>query len=392
MIQSLIKREQKRQDTKINMIASENMVSKNVLKAMGSCFTNKYAEGYPSARYYAGNEIVDCVEEYACDLAKKLFLCEHANVQPHSGSQANQAAYMAILKPGDTILSMSLDAGGHLTHGASVSQAGQIYKIVQYGLDANGVIDYAGIEKLAKSTKPKLIVAGGSAYSLVIDFERISKIAKSVEAYFMVDMAHFAGLVAAGFYPNPCKFADIVTSTTHKTLRGPRGGIILCREELAKAVDKAVFPGVQGGPLVHIIAAKAVCFEEALQPTFKTYIKNVIDNTAYLCKKLQESGIKMICNGTQTHLFLIDLTDTDKTGAQVSQDLEDKFGIIVNKNKIFNDKRSAKETSGIRVGCAFITNNKKVDKNVLEEIADCFKTVILGTSAPKIKLLKKVFK
>jgi glycine hydroxymethyltransferase len=286
---------------------------------------------------------------------------------------------------------MSLDAGGHLTHGAPVSQSGQIYKITHYGLDKDGVIDYVGIEKLAKEIKPKLIVAGGSAYSLIIDFDRISKVAKSVGAYFMVDMAHFAGLVAAGFYPNPCKWADIVTSTTHKTLRGPRGGIILCKSELAKAVDKAVFPGIQGGPLMHIIAAKAVCFEEVLQPSFKIYIKNVIDNTAYLCKRLESLGIKTI-NGTETHLFLIDLTNTNKTGAQVSKELEEKYNIIVNMNKIWGDKRSARETSGVRVGCAFITNNKKVDKNVLNEIADCFASVILDKPAPNLKLLKKVFK
>lgn len=375
------------------MIASENVVSDDVLAAMGSCLTNKYAEGYPQARYYAGNAIVDLVEEYAIDLAKKIFLCDHANVQPHSGSQANQAAYMAVVKPGETILSMSLDAGGHLTHGAKVSQAGQIYNIVHYGLDKDGVLDYAQIEELAKKHKPKLIVAGGSAYSLIIDFDRIAKVAKSVGAYFMVDMAHFAGLVAAGLYPNPCQYADIVTSTTHKTLRGPRGGLILCRADLAKAIDKAVFPGIQGGPLMHIIAAKAICFEEALQPTFKTYSQNVINNTAYLCKSLQDAGIKMIAGGTQTHLFLIDLTDCPKTGEQVQNELEEKFGIVVNKNKIFNDKRTAKETSGIRVGLPHITNNKKVDINALNEIRDCITHVILGTpEKPKTKILNRIFR
>jgi glycine hydroxymethyltransferase len=391
-IKELIERENKRQRQKINMIASENFASKNVMAACGSCLTNKYSEGYPNARYYAGQENTDAVESYAIDLAKKIFGAEHANVQPHSGSQANQAAYFAILKPQDTILSMSLDAGGHLTHGAKPTQTGQVYNIVQYGLDEKGLLDYDQIEKLAKQHKPKLIVAGGSAYAMIIDFERISKIAKSVGAFFMVDMAHFAGLVAANLYPNPCKFADIVTSTTHKTLRGPRGGLILCRGELAKQIDKAVFPGIQGGPFMHIIAAKAVCFEEALQPSYKIYMQNVVKNTAYLCNKLQKAGIKMVGGGTETHLFLVDLTETQKSGKQVQEELEQKFKIVVNKNKIFNDKRGATETSGIRVGLAFITNFKKLDKNALDELADIFTHVILGKPEPKIKYLKRVFK
>ena len=392
MIFSLIKREQKRQFSKINMIASENIASKDVMRAMGSCLTNKYAEGYPGARYYGGGEIVDLVEDYARDLAKKLFMAEHANVQPHSGSQANAAAYMAVLKPGDTILAMSLDAGGHLTHGAKVNFSGQIYNIVPYGLDEKGVLDYDGIEKLAKQHKPKLIQAGATAYSLVIDFERLSKIAKSVGACFMVDMAHFAGLVAAELYPNPCIWADIVTSTTHKTLRGPRGGLILCKAELAKQIDKAVMPGTQGGPLMHIIAAKAVCFEEAMRPTFRTYIQNVINNTSYLCKALQAAGLKIISGGTQTHLFLVDLTETDKTGKQVQEELETRFKVVVNKNKIFGDKRNAVETSGIRVGLPFISNFRKVDKNALDELRDIFVHVIKGGPEPKIKILNKIFK
>ena len=392
MIQKLIRREQFRQSTTINMIASENTVSENVMRAMGSCLTNKYSEGYAGARYYAGNEITDLVEEYAVDLAKKIFMADHANVQPHSGSQANQAVYMAMLKPGATILSMSLDAGGHLTHGAKVSQSGQIYKIVHYGLDANGVIDYAQIEILAKQHKPKIIIAGGSAYSLIIDFERIAKICRENSCLFMVDMAHFAGLVATGFYPNPMKFADIVTSTTHKTLRGPRGGLILCKAEHAKAIDKAVFPGVQGGPLMHIIAAKAVCFEEAMQESFKTYMQKVINNTAYLAKGLQSAGMKLVGGGTESHLILIDLSDTQKSGAQVQDELEKRFGIVVNKNKIWGDKRSAQETSGIRLGLPFITNNKRVDKNVLDEIRDIFAHVILGTPEPKIRYIKKAFR
>jgi len=388
----LIKREEKRQFSKINMIASENIASRDVMRATGSCLTNKYAEGYPGKRYYAGNEITDRIEEYAIDLAKKLFFADHANVQPHSGSQANAAAYMAVLEPGDTVLMMSLDAGGHLTHGAKVNFSGKTYNVVPYGLDENGVINYAEIEALAKKHKPKLIQAGSTAYALQIDFERISKVAKSVDAVFMVDMAHIAGLVAADLHPNPCLWADIVTTTTHKTLRGPRGGLILCKEAFAKAIDKAVFPGLQGGPFMNVIAAKAVCFEEALQPNFKGYIKNVIDNTAYLCKGLQEKGIKMVGGGTETHLFLVDLTDCSKTGIQVRDELDQKFNVVVNQNKIFGDKRSAMETSGIRVGLPFITNFKKVDKNALDELRDIFVHVIKGGPEPKIKVLKKIFK
>jgi glycine hydroxymethyltransferase len=392
MIKELIKKEELRQRRCINMIASENRASQAIMDACGSVFTNKYAEGYPSARYYAGNENADAVENYARDLAKKLFNAEHANVQPHSGSQANQAAYMAVLKAGDTILSMSLDAGGHLTHGAKVSQSGQIYKIVNYGLDQNGVLDYAQIEKLAKEHKPKLIVAGGSAYSLIIDFARIKKAADAVGALFMVDMAHFAGLVAVGLYPKPTESAGIGTSTTHNTLRGPRGGLILCRSALAPAIDKAVFPGIQGGPFINVIAGKAICFEEASQPMFKTYIQNVVNNTAYLCKTLQDAGVKMISGGTQSHLFLIDLTKTEKSGKAVQEELESKFNIVVNKNKIFNDPRNATETSGIRVGLAFITNFRGLNKCALDELGDIFKHVILGTPAPTIKHLKKIFK
>jgi glycine hydroxymethyltransferase len=391
VIEELIKKERAREFAAVNMIASENLVSDAIMAAMGSCLTNKYAEGYPNARYYGGNEITDQVETYAIEKAKELFGAEHANVQPHSGSQANQAAYLAILKPHDTILSMSLDAGGHLSHGAKVSQVGQFYNIVNYGLDANGILDYDGIEKLAAEHKPKVIVAGGSAYSLVIDFERIARVAKSVGAYFMVDMAHFAGLVAAGLYPNPCKSADIVTSTTHKTLRGPRGGLILCKSELAKAIDKAVFPGIQGGPLMHIVAAKAICFEEALAPSFKTYTRAVLENTAYLCGALRDRGLKIVSGGTETHLFLIDLTDSAKTGKQVQDELE-TFGIVVNKNKIFGDKRGAIETSGVRVGLAFITNFKGLDKNALDEIRDIFLHVISGAPKPQIKFLNKIFK
>lgn len=391
-IQKLIKQESKRQWSKINLIASENIASKNVMNAMGSCLTNKYAEGYPGARYYSGCEVVDQVEDYCRELACKLFDAEHANVQPHSGSSANMAVYMALIKPGDTILSMSLDAGGHLTHGAAVSFSGKLYHVVNYGLDDKGVIDYKNLEKLAKENKPKMIVAGCSAYSLMIDFERIAKIAKSVGALFMVDMAHFAGLVAAGIYPNPVKYADVVTTTTHKTLRGPRGGLILCKKEFAKAIDKAVFPGCQGGPLMHVIAAKAVCLEEAFTPEYRDYIKRVIQNTNYLCDGLKKAGIEIISGKTETHLFLIDLRKTAKSGHQVQDELEQKFGIVTNKNKIQNDPRTAIETSGIRIGLAFITNLKKVDHNVLDEIKDCIVSVILDKPAPVLKYIPRVFK
>jgi len=390
-ISKLIKTEERRQFSKINLIASENLSSQAVMNAMGSCLTNKYAEGYPDARYYGGCEVIDEVENHARDLAKKLFHAEHANVQPHCGSAANMAAYMACLKPGDTILAMHLDAGGHLTHGAKVSFSGVIYNCVHYGLDENGVLNYAEIERLAKQHKPKMIVTGGSAYSLVIDFERIAKIAKEVGAVFTVDMAHFAGLVAAGLHPNPCEWADIVTSTTHKTLRGPRGGMILCKADFAKAIDKAIFPGIQGGPLMNVIAAKAVCFEEALCPGFKTYQQDVINNTKYLCEKLKEAGVKIVSGGTETHVFLIDLTDSKKSGREVQEELA-KHNIVVNKNKIYGDKRSAVETSGIRIGLPFITNFKKVNNHALDELKDIIVAVINDTPVPQAKILNKIFR
>jgi len=391
-IQKLIKDENKRQWSKINLIASENIASKNVMAAMGSCLTNKYAEGYPGARYYSGCEVVDQVENYCRDLACKLFEADHANVQPHCGSAANMAVYFALLKPGDTILSMSLDAGGHLTHGAKVSFSGKLYNVVNYGLDKDGILDYKSLEKLAKQHKPQIIVAGCSAYSLVIDFERIAKLAKSIGAYFMVDMAHFAGLVAAGLYPNPMKWADVVTTTTHKTLRGPRGGMILCKEEFAKAIDKAVFPGSQGGPLMHVIAAKAVCLEEAFTPNYRRYMEKVMQNTNYLCEELKKEGIKIISGKTETHLFLIDLRDTNKSGRQVQDELEQKFGIVTNKNKIQDDPRTAVETSGVRIGLPFITNLKKVNRNVLDEIKDCIVSVVLDKPEPVLKYIPKIFK
>lgn len=392
MIKALIKKENRRQWQKVNLIASENIASKNVMRAMGSCLTNKYAEGYPGARYYSGCEVVDEVENYCRDLACKLFQAEHANVQPHSGSSANMAVYLATINPGDTILSMSLDAGGHLSHGANVSFSGKIYNIVNYSLDKNGVLDYKNLEKLAKEHHPKIIVAGGSAYSLIIDFAKIAKIAKAVGAIFMVDMAHFAGLVAAGLYPNPVKYADIVTTTTHKTLRGPRGGMILCKKEFAKAIDKAVFPGCQGGPLMNVVAAKAVCLEEAMTPAYRTYMNKVLQNTNYLCEGLKKEGIEIISGRTETHLFLIDLRNTKKSGREVQDELEQKFGIVTNKNKIQDDPRTARETSGIRIGLPFITNLKKVDYHVLDEIKDCLVSVILDRPAPVLRYIPRVFK
>jgi glycine hydroxymethyltransferase len=392
VIEKLIRAEARRQFSKINLIASENLASPAVMAAMGSCLNNKYAEGYPGARYYGGNEVVDQVENYARDLVKHIYGADHANVQPHCGSSANMAAYMAVLKPGDTILSMSLESGGHLTHGAKCSFSGQLYNVVHYGLDANGVLDYAAIERLAKQHKPKLILTGGSAYSLIIDFARIAKIAEETGAIFMVDMAHFAGLVAAGLYPNPCEYADIVTSTTHKTLRGPRGGLILCKQQYAQAVDKAVFPGTHGGPFMHVIAAKAVCFEEALSPAFKKYQQDVIDNTRYLCEGLKKAGLKIISGGTETHLFMVDLSDNKKNGRDVQDELSAKYNIIVNKNTIQGDKRGVIRTSGIRIGLPFITNFPRVNKNALDELRDIIAAVVKDTPAPKIKYLNKIFK
>ena len=391
-IDKLIRNEEKRQRGKVNLIASENIASNAVMRAQGSALTNKYAEGYPGARYYGGCEVVDEIENYARDLVCELFEAEHANVQPHCGSSANMGVYFAMLKPGDTILAMSLDAGGHLTHGAKVSFSGQLYNFVHYGMDKNGVIDYAEIEKLAKEHKPKLIVAGGSAYALIIDFARLAEIAKAVGSLFMVDMAHFAGLVAADLYPNPCKYADFVTSTTHKTLRGPRGGLILCKQEYAKAIDKAIMPCLQGGPLMHVIAAKAVCFEEAMTPAFRRYQQNVIDNAKYLAEQLKEAGVKLISDGTETHLILIDLTDSGRSGKEVQEELDAKYNIVVNKNKIQGDKRSAMETSGIRIGLPFITNFRGVNKNALDELVACIVNVIKNEPPIKVKLLNKIFK
>ena len=339
-----------RQRDHIELIASENFVSRAVLAAMGSPLTNKYAEGYPGKRYYGGCEYVDMVETLAIERAKALFGAEHANVQPHAGAQANLAAYQAVLQPGDTILAMNLNHGGHLTHGHKVNESGKLYHFVQYGVrEDTGVIDYDEMERLAHEHKPKLIVAGASAYSRIIDFARFGKVAKDVGALFMVDMAHIAGLIAAGEHPNPFPHADIVTSTTHKTLRGARGGLILCKQELAAKIDKAVFPGMQGGPLMHIIAAKAIGFLEAMQPEFKAYQHQIVLNAAQLAKTLQENGIKIFSGGTDNHMMLVDLRDLDVTGIMV-QNLLDAAHITANKNAIPFDTRPPAQTSGMRFG------------------------------------------
>lgn len=354
--------ELKRQNETIELIASENFVSETVLAAMGSHLTNKYAEGYPGKRYYGGCRYVDMVEDLARDRLKELFGAEHVNVQPHSGAQANMAVYFALLNPGDTVLGMSLENGGHLTHGSPVNISGKYFDFVPYGVSKDTErINYDALEKLAYSAKPKLIVAGASAYPRIIDFERISQIAKAVDALFMVDMAHIAGLVAAGLHPSPIPYADVVTSTTHKTLRGPRGGIILCKQQYATAIDKAIFPGTQGGPLMHVIAGKAACFYEALHPRFRRYQQQILNNAQALASKLQERGLRLVSGGTDNHLMLVDLTNTGHTGKEVEAWLE-QANITVNKNTIPNETRSPFITSGIRIGTPAVTT-----KGYLEE-------------------------
>ncbi len=377
--------ELKRQKRNLELIASENIVSPAVMAAMGSVLTNKYAEGYPGKRYYGGCECVDVVETIAIERAKKLFGAEAANVQPHSGAQANMAAYAAILEPGDVVMGMNLAHGGHLTHGSPVNASGKLYKFVPYGVNDDGFIDYDEFEKTANEIKPKLIVAGASAYPRVIDFERIGKIAKAVGAYFMVDMAHIAGLVAAGLHPSPVPYADIVTTTTHKTLRGPRGGLILCKEELAAAINKAIFPGNQGGPLMHIIAAKAICFGEALDPSFKTYQENIVKNAAALAKGLMSRGINLVSGGTDNHLMLVDLRSLGITGKELEKRLDEVY-ITANKNAIPNDPEKPFVTSGIRLGTAAVTsrglNEEDMDK-IAEFIYLC--ATDFENSAEKIK-------
>jgi len=344
-----------RQRRNIELIASENLVSPAVMAAMGSVLTNKYAEGYPGKRYYGGCECVDEAERIAIDRAKALFGAEHANVQAHSGAQANMAAYSALLQPGDTVLGMNLAHGGHLSHGSPVNMSGKLYNFVPYGVDDNGYLDYNLLEEIAKRENPKMIVAGASAYARTIDFQRIAAIAKNVGAYFLVDMAHIAGLIAAGLHPSPVPYADVVTSTTHKTLRGPRGGLILCTAALAPLIDKAIFPGNQGGPLMHIIAAKAVCFGEALRPGFNAYQRQIIDNAQALSAGLLARGVNLVSGGTDNHLMLLDLRSLGITGKELEHRLDEVY-ITVNKNAIPNDPQKPFVTSGIRIGTPAVTS------------------------------------
>lgn len=382
-IQAVINQELARQRDKLEMIASENFVSQAVMEAQGSVLTNKYAEGYPGKRYYGGCENVDVIETLAIERAKRLFGAEHANVQPHSGSQANFGVYFALLQPGDTIVGMNLSHGGHLTHGSPVNVSGTYFNVVPYGVDAETQqIDYDEFRKIVLEAKPKLIIAGGSAYSRQIDFKKMAEVAHEVDAIFMVDMAHFAGLVAAGLHPNPVEYADIVTTTTHKTLRGPRGGMILCKEKYAKAIDKAIFPGIQGGPLMHVIAAKAVAFGEALQPEFKVYAQQVIDNAKALAAALQEKGLTIVSGGTDTHVMLVDVRNTGLTGKE-AEHLLDEVGITCNKNTIPFDPASPFVTSGIRLGTPALTTRGLQVKD-MEEIADIIAVVLKN---PEDKLL-----
>ena len=374
-IKAVIDQELMRQRDKLEMIASENIVSQAVMEAQGSVLTNKYAEGYPGKRYYGGCEHVDVVETLAIERAKRLFGAEHANVQPHSGSQANFAVYFAMLKPGDTIVGMNLSHGGHLTHGSPVNVSGTYFNVVPYGVNADTQqIDYDEFRKIVLEAKPKLIIAGGSAYSRQIDFKKMADVAHEVGAIFMVDMAHFAGLVAAGLHPNPVEYADIVTTTTHKTLRGPRGGMILCKEEYAKAIDKAVFPGIQGGPLMHVIAAKAVALGEALQPEFKVYAEQVIKNAKVLAAELIAKGLTIVSGGTDTHVMLVDVRNTGLTGKE-AEHLLDEIGITANKNTIPFDPASPFVTSGVRLGTPALTT-RGLKEDDMKEIADIIATVL----------------
>lgn len=378
-----------RQRQNIELIASENIVSPAVMAAMGSVLTNKYAEGYPNHRYYGGCQNVDVVEQLAIDRACKLFGAKYANVQPHSGAQANLAVYFAVLQQGDTVLGMDLSQGGHLTHGSPVNMSGKYYNFVSYGVDENGWIDYDAVEALAQQHKPKLIVAGASAYCRAIAFDRMAEIAHKCGAMLMVDMAHIAGLVAGGMHQNPVPFADIVTTTTHKTLRGPRGGLILTNnEELAKKIDKAIFPGTQGGPLEHVIAAKAVCFGEALKPEFAEYARRVVENAQELAKGLTDRGVKLVSGGTDNHLMLIDLSDLEVTGKQLEKNL-DEVCITANKNTVPGEKRSPFVTSGLRVGTPAVTT-RGFGKEEMREIANCIVDCIFDFEVNKEQVAKRV--
>ena len=383
-VYKVIQDELKRQRTKIELIASENFVSEAVMEAQGSVLTNKYAEGYPGKRYYGGCEHVDVVEDLARDRAKQIFGAEHVNVQPHSGAQANMAVYFTVLEPGDTVLGMNLSHGGHLTHGSPVNFSGVLYNFVEYGVDQETHrINYEDVREKALEHKPKLIVAGASAYPREIDFKKFKEIADEVGALFMVDMAHIAGLVAAGLHPNPVPYADFVTTTTHKTLRGPRGGMILCKEEYAKKIDKSIFPGIQGGPLMHVIAAKAVALGEVLQDSFKDYAKNIVANANALAEALKEEGFELVSNGTDNHLLLVDVRKVNLTG-KVAEHILDEVGITVNKNTIPFDTESPFVTSGIRIGTAAVTSRGFTQED-MQEIASII-GVALKNSEDEVKL------
>ena len=375
-IAGAIKDEMARQNSHIELIASENWVSKAVMAAMGSPLTNKYAEGYPGKRYYGGCQCVDEVEELARERAKELFGCEYANVQPHSGAQANMAVFFAILQPGDTYMGMNLDHGGHLTHGSPVNMSGKYFNVVPYGVNDEGVIDYDEVLRIAKECKPKMIVAGASAYARTIDFKRFREIADEVGAYLMVDMAHIAGLVAAGLHPSPIPYAHVTTTTTHKTLRGPRGGLILSSNEMNEKFNfnKAVFPGIQGGPLMHVIAAKAVCFKEALQPEFKEYQQQIVKNAKALCEGLKKRGVKIVSGDTDNHLMLVDLTEAGVSGKELEKRLDDAH-VTCNKNTIPNDPRSPFVTSGVRLGTPAVTTRGMKEED-MDKIAEIIAMVI----------------
>ena len=384
-IYAAIQDETNRQNNKIELIASENFVSERIMEANGSPLTNKYAEGYPGKRYYGGCEYVDVVEELARERAKKLFGCEYVNVQPHSGAQANMAVFFAMLKPGDTVMGMNLDHGGHLTHGSPVNMSGKYFDVAHYGVNADGVIDYDEVLRIAKEHKPKLIVSGASAYARTIDFKRFREIADEVGAYLMVDIAHIAGLVATGLHPSPIPYAHVTTTTTHKTLRGPRGGMIMCKEEYAKAINKAIFPGTQGGPLMHIIAAKAVCFGEALKPEFKTYQEQVVKNAKALAEAMVEEGFNLVSGGTDNHLILVDLQNMNITGKELQNRLDEVY-ITVNKNAVPNDPASPFVTSGVRIGTPAVTTRGLKEED-MKTIAKLIKMTItdFDTKADEIR-------
>ena len=375
-IADAIKAEMERQNSHIELIASENWVRKAVMAAMGSPLTNKYAEGYPGKRYYGGCQCVDVVEDLARERAKKLFGCEYVNVQPHSGAQANMAVMFAMLEPGDKIMGMNLDHGGHLTHGSPVNMSGKYFDVAHYGVNEDGVIDYDEVLRIAKEHQPKLIVAGASAYARTIDFKRFREIADEVGAYLMVDIAHIAGLVATGLHPSPIPYAHVTTTTTHKTLRGPRGGMIMCSEEMNKKFNfnKAVFPGIQGGPLMHVIAGKAVCFKEALQPEYKTYMEQVVRNAKALCNGLKSRGVKIVSGDTDNHLMLVDLSGTDISGKELEKRLDDAH-VTANKNTIPNDPRSPFVTSGVRLGTPAVTTRGMKEED-MDKIAEIIAMVI----------------